>query len=88
MKIFDLGENGERVQTGECTGHDGAVWQAAWAHPQFGSIIATCGYDARVLIFRESASVQQGVPSTWVRVFAFEGHKASGEGGEELWFDS
>ena len=74
-----MGENGERIQSGECTGHEGAVWQAAWAHPQFGSLVATCGYDARVLVFRESASVQQGVPSTWVRVYAFEGHKASGE---------
>merc|ERR1712166_1216202 len=29
-------------------GHDGPVWQVCWAHPKFGSIIASCSYDSSV----------------------------------------
>ena len=53
-KVFDV-EGG--AQTGELAGHEGPVWQVAWAHPQFGTLIASCGYDRRVIVHRE---VQQG----------------------------
>ena len=77
VRVFDVAPTGERVQTGVCTGHEGAVWQCAWAHPQFGSLLATCGYDRRVLVFRESAGAGAGAPAAWVRVLAFEGHASS-----------
>ena len=38
----------------ELTGHEGPVWQVAWAHPKFGVILATCCYDGRVILFREA----------------------------------
>ena len=28
--------------------HEGPVWQVAWAHPKFGSILASCSYDRKV----------------------------------------
>ena len=28
--------------------HTGPVWQTSWAHPQFGGLLASCGYDRRV----------------------------------------
>lgn len=37
------------------SGHEGPVWQVAWAHPRFGSILASCSYDRRVVIWREGA---------------------------------
>jgi protein transport protein SEC13 len=37
------------------SGHEGPVWQVAWAHPKFGSILASCSYDRRVVIWREGA---------------------------------
>ncbi len=72
VKVFDIDKNGEYVQSGELLGHEAAVWQVSWAHPQFGSLLATCGYDRRVMVFREAA---QG---SWVRVYCYEGHESSG----------
>ncbi|ORY33379.1 WD40-repeat-containing domain protein [Naematelia encephala] len=34
-------------------GHTAPVWQLAWAHPSFGSILASCSYDGRVFIWKE-----------------------------------
>ena len=28
--------------------HEGPVWQVCWAHPKFGSMIASCSYDHKV----------------------------------------
>eukprot|EP01016_Furgasonia_blochmanni_P038195 TRINITY_DN4591_c0_g1_i6.p1 TRINITY_DN4591_c0_g1~~TRINITY_DN4591_c0_g1_i6.p1 ORF type:complete len:303 (+),score=29.09 TRINITY_DN4591_c0_g1_i6:301-1209(+) len=33
--------------------HGGPVWQIAWAHPKFGSILASCGFDRKVIIWKE-----------------------------------
>jgi protein transport protein SEC13 len=78
VRIFDVREDGSRVQTGECTGHEGAVWQTAWAHPQFGALLATCGYDKRVMVFREMAQSAGAAAGGWVRVFVYEGNASSG----------
>jgi len=32
--------------------HDGPVWQVAWAHPKYESVIATCGYDNKVKVWK------------------------------------
>lgn len=42
----------------------------SWAHPKYGNILASAGYDGKVFIWRE----QQG---TWQRIFDFALHKAS-----------
>ena len=79
VKVFrvEAGAAGEDcyVQTGEIAAHEGPVWQVAWAHPQFGSLLATCGYDRRVMVFRESS---MPAPGNWVRVFCYEAHESSG----------
>jgi len=31
-----------------CCSHEGPVWQVAWAHPKYGSILASCSYDRKV----------------------------------------
>ena len=28
--------------------HEGPVWQVSWAHPKYGSILASCSYDRKV----------------------------------------
>lgn len=50
--------------------HEGAVWCVSWAHPKYGNILASSGYDGKVFIWRE----QQG---SWQRIFDFALHKAS-----------
>lgn len=56
IKLFALGA-GDVPSTPLATlsGHDGPVWQVAWAHPKFGSILASCSYDRRVIVWREGA---------------------------------
>ena len=73
VKVFDAaGADGSQfAQTGEIAAHEGPVWAVAWAHPQFGALLASCGYDRRVLVHREVA------PGQWLRVHAWEGHGSS-----------
>lgn len=55
VRIFDVeGSNHTLVQ--ELKGHDGPVWEVAWAHPSFGNIVASCSYDWRVILWKESAN--------------------------------
>ncbi len=42
----------------------------AWAHPKYGNILASAGYDGKVFIWREQ-------PPSWQRIFDFALHKAS-----------
>ncbi len=50
--------------------HEAAVWSISWAHPKYGSILASSSYDGKVFIWREQAGV-------WQRLFDFALHKAS-----------
>lgn len=51
--------------------HTGPVWQVAWAHPKFGSILASASYDGKVLIWKEAP------PSGWTKVKEHTLHTAS-----------
>ncbi|OZJ03688.1 hypothetical protein BZG36_03506 [Bifiguratus adelaidae] len=69
IKIFDVdGDQHRLVET--LRGHEGPVWQVAWAHPKFGNILASCSYDNRVFIWKE----QNGV---WSKIKEYTGHTAS-----------
>ncbi|CAG8693838.1 14891_t:CDS:2 [Cetraspora pellucida] len=69
IKIFEIeGENRQEIVT--LKGHDGPVWQVAWAHPKFGSILASCSYDSKVIIWKE----QKG---SWKKIKEYTGHTAS-----------
>lgn len=51
IKIFEIdGENYKLVET--LASHEGPVWQVAWAHPQFGTILASCSYDGKAIIWK------------------------------------
>uniref|UniRef100_A0A7S0G7X6 Protein SEC13 homolog n=1 Tax=Rhodosorus marinus TaxID=101924 RepID=A0A7S0G7X6_9RHOD len=69
-RIFDI-TAGERKMEAEIRGHDGPVWQVAWAHPRFGNLIATCGFDHKVILWKEPSK------GTWQKVYEFTEHKAS-----------
>jgi protein transport protein SEC13 len=45
----------------ECR-HSGPVWQVAWAHPKFGTVLASCGYDRQAIVWQEAP------PGTWTEV--------------------
>jgi len=64
-------EDGHRHLAADLTGHDGPVWQLAWAHPEFGNILASCSYDRQVFVWKEHA------PQQWGLVHKYLGHEGS-----------
>jgi len=64
FKVVDDGASHEHQAT--LTGHDGPVWECAWAHPSWGSVVASCSYDGKVLIYREDdASKRWSLVHEW-----------------------
>ena len=59
IKIFDLDGTDNYKLITTLTGHEGPVWQVSWAHPKFGSILASCSYDGKALIWKEQPETQQ-----------------------------
>lgn len=66
VKIF---ENNSMVA--ELKGHEGPVWQVAWAHPKFGSLLASCSYDKKVFVWKEAAE------HSWSKVYEYNKHESS-----------
>lgn len=53
------------------TAHRGPVWQVAWAHPKFGSLLASCSYDGQVIIWKERKQ------NDWTQAHVFADHRSS-----------
>lgn len=68
IRIFDA-EKQQLLAT--LTGHEGPVWGVQWAHPKFGSLLASCSYDRKVFVWKETAA------DTWSRIYEFTGHESS-----------
>ncbi|KAI8991283.1 vesicle budding-related protein [Mycotypha africana] len=69
IKIFNVdGDN--QTLTHTITDNTAPVWQVAWAHPKFGTILASCAYDGRVLIFKE-------INGAWSKIYEHNKHSAS-----------
>jgi len=43
----------------------------AWAHPKFGSILASCSYDKKVIIWKETPT------NVWTKIFEYDKHESS-----------
>lgn len=71
IKIFEVVGENHHNQIESLSGHGGAVWQVAWAHPKYGVLLASCSYDRSVIIHRESP------PGTWSPVHKHDLHTAS-----------
>lgn len=67
--VWDI-TDGQQKLTGQLKGHDGPVWKVAWAHPKFGSLLASCGYDMKVIVWKE-------VGNQWQKAFVDTSHAAS-----------
>jgi protein transport protein SEC13 len=72
VQIWDI-TDGQQKPAGQLVGHEGPVWKASWAHPKFGSVIATGSYDMKVIIWKE-------VPANsgnWHIAYTDNSHQAS-----------
>ena len=70
IKIFDI-TGTIHHNSATLTGHEGPVWQVAWAHPKFGVILASCSYDGTVIIHREATQ------NSWSKVYEHKFHESS-----------
>lgn len=71
IKIIGVTNNSTSQHLATLTGHHGPVWQVAWAHPKFGSLLASCSYDGKIIIWKE------GSPNEWAQAHVFADHKSS-----------
>lgn len=55
--IWDVSD-GQQKAAGQLKGHEGPVWKVCWAHPKFGSVVASCGYDMKVIVWKEVQTCQ------------------------------
>ncbi|EMP35578.1 Protein SEC13 like protein [Chelonia mydas] len=69
VKIFDV-RNGGQILIADLRGHEGPVWQVAWAHPMYGNILASCSYDRKVIVWKEENG-------TWEKTYEYTGHDSS-----------
>jgi len=47
------------------------VWEVSWAHPRFGTVLASCSFDGTVLIHRETR------PHVWTLIHTHKFHESS-----------
>eukprot|EP00474_Spongospora_subterranea_P008926 CRZ09384.1 hypothetical protein [Spongospora subterranea] len=69
IRIFDISGD-QHTLLADLKGHEGPVWSVAWSHPQYESLLASCSYDGRVIIWK-----QEG-PS-WNRIFSSDSAQTS-----------
>lgn len=69
VKIFNL--NGGQRLIADLKGHAGPVWQISWAHPRYGNILASCSYDRKVIVWKESNGGQ------WTNWYEYNNHDSS-----------
>ena len=60
-QVFDTAGE-QTVELSQLIGHDAPVWQVTWAHPKFGSLLASCSLDQKVIVWKEAQEAQ------WVQV--------------------
>jgi len=73
VKIFDVISKNTPTKLADLFGHEGPVWQVAWAHPKFGSVLASCSYDRKVIIWRE----ERPNSNIWQKAYEYTGHELS-----------
>ena len=61
VRIFDLQDSGDWIMVGQFQAHKGPVTSIAFAHPEFGNLLASCGSD-EVVVWEEKTT--SGTPSS------------------------
>ena len=66
VKVFDASDRDGLKELCVLREHAGPAYSVAWAHPRFGSMLASCGADGRVLVWREEEV------NKWSVVYSYE----------------
>lgn len=61
VKVFEVLKD-QQTLVADLQGHEGPVWRVAWAHPRFGVLLASCGFDHRVVVWKQG-------DAGWVQVY-------------------
>jgi WD40 repeat protein len=64
VRVWDLTDNGVWSLVGEWQAHKGSVTMLSWAHPEFGTLLATCGSDHESKIWEERTNATSAA-SRW-----------------------
>lgn len=51
--------------------HDGPIWQVSWGHPKYGNVLASAGFDGKVVVWKEAR------PQQWAIAKSHTIHEAS-----------
>jgi WD40 repeat protein len=54
IQVWDLFDSKWKMSCKWPSGHSGAIFKVRWAHPEYGSLLATCSFDKTVIIFEEN----------------------------------
>mmetsp|Transcript_9765 Transcript_9765/g.15286 ORF Transcript_9765/g.15286 Transcript_9765/m.15286 type:complete len:323 (-) Transcript_9765:128-1096(-) len=72
IKIFDVSpDQTQHTLSASIAAHEGPIWQVAWAHPKFGSVLASCSYDRKVCVWKEMQ------PQQWTKIYEYADHQSS-----------
>ena len=50
--------------------HDNSIWGVSWSHPRFGNLLASCGFDRKIIIWKENNQ-------KWEKIYEYVEHKNS-----------
>lgn len=73
IRVWDVSTAQHNILA-EIREHTAPVWQVSWAHPKFGSLLASASYDKQVIVWRE---VRQG---DWQQLYRDASHTGSVNG--------
>ena len=65
VRVWDLADTGEWKMIFEWQAHRGSVAKLSWGHPEYGSLIATCGSDHEAKIWEERLN-SGNTASRWI----------------------
>lgn len=74
IRVWDVSTEQHNILA-EIREHTAPVWQVSWAHPKFGSLLASASYDKQVIIWKE---MRQG--GDWQALYRDVSHSGSVNG--------
>ncbi len=59
VEVSQVNANGEIGNQLIFQAHEGPAWAVAWAHPKYENVLATCGYDNKVKLWKREQTGYQ-----------------------------